>query len=140
MPNLGVNDVNERPSETSSGAAMFTMSTTSTMSAWVRIRRRTAFVPTPPPPRSARRVHVNDSNRQWWRRFRARREHNATSLKFVLPLSDRERQRTTPLGRLLLVLRCSSAARVVVLDRRGGHWDHRAGMSEPWVQAAIRRA
>jgi hypothetical protein len=29
-PNLGANDVNERPSETSSGAVMFTMSTTST--------------------------------------------------------------------------------------------------------------
>jgi hypothetical protein len=26
--------------------------------------------------RAAKGVHVNDSNRQWWRRFRARREHN----------------------------------------------------------------
>jgi hypothetical protein len=48
----------------------------------VRIRKQTAFVTTPARlPRSARGVHVNDSNRQWWRRCRARREHNATSLK-----------------------------------------------------------
>ena len=66
-PNLGVNDVNERPSETSSGAVMFTMSTTSTTLAWMRIPRADSVRAHPRRPHSARRVHVNDSDRQYWR-------------------------------------------------------------------------
>jgi hypothetical protein len=85
-PNLGVNDVNEHRSEPSSRAVMFTLSTTSTTSAWVRIRPPESTPARPRRPRSARRLHVNDSDRPWWRRFCARREHNRNYPDFpVIP-------------------------------------------------------
>ena len=63
-------------SETSSRAVMFTLSTTS---AWVRIRPPDSTRVRPRRLRSARRLHVNYSDRLWWRRFCARREHNQDS-------------------------------------------------------------
>jgi hypothetical protein len=64
--NLGVNDVHERPSLASGGAAMFTVSITSTTSSTAGFSARIGRFPLPAALGSARRIHVNDSNPQCW--------------------------------------------------------------------------
>ena len=80
-PTLGVNDVNDRGLLASEAADMFTMSTTSTTSAWVRIPRADSVRALPR--RLARLVAYMSTTAiaSTGGTFTPRGEHNATSLK-----------------------------------------------------------
>ncbi len=66
-PNLGVNDVHERPSRASAGAAMFTGVDHVHDVIEGDFSARIGPFPLPAALGSSRRIHVNDSNPQCWR-------------------------------------------------------------------------